>query len=193
MEYSKTRTSRDIYVSDETTYYLKQWLNWKYNANKIAEKSPKDPNSENLVFSIYSLNKKPNPSNLYVKLLYEFQKLLGATGMAERKESGIHKRRKITLHSMRRFCKSGISNQVNQDYSEWFLGHSKSPYYTLKEQERREIYATKVMRYLTFLDYTALEAHREECRSKVIRERNGNTNIKKKRFYEHRCDRKSIR
>ena len=50
-EYSMTRTSRDIYVSDETTYYLKQLLNWKYNANKIAEKSPKDPNSENLVFS----------------------------------------------------------------------------------------------------------------------------------------------
>lgn len=87
MEYSKTRTSRDIYVSDETTYYLKQWLNWKYNANKIAEKSPKDPNSENLVFSIYSLNKKPNPSNLYVKLLYEFQKLLGATGMAEERKA----------------------------------------------------------------------------------------------------------
>jgi integrase len=166
-EYSKTRTSRDIYVSDETTYYLKQWLNWKYNANKIAEKSPKDPNSENLVFSIYSLNKKPNPSNLYIKLLYEFQKLLAATGMAERKESGIHKRRKITLHSMRRFCKSVISNQVNQDYSEWFLGHSKSPYYTLKEQERREIYATKVMRYLTFLDYTALEATGKNVEAKL--------------------------
>jgi hypothetical protein len=66
-------------------------------------------------------------------------------------------RRKITLHSFRRHAKSVISNQVNQDYSEWYLGHSKSPYYTLKEPERREIYATKVMRYLTFLDYSALE------------------------------------
>jgi hypothetical protein len=35
-------------------------------------------------------------------------------------------------------AKSVISNQVNQDYPEWFLGHSKSPYYTLKESERRE-------------------------------------------------------
>jgi hypothetical protein len=90
-------------------------------------------------------------------LIHEFQKLLAITGMAERKESGIHKRRKITLHSLRRFCKSVISNQVNQDYSEWFLGHSKSPYYILKELERREIYATKCMKYLTFLDYQTLE------------------------------------
>ncbi|MFZ0510813.1 MAG: hypothetical protein WAM14_04335, partial [Candidatus Nitrosopolaris sp.] len=39
-----------------------------------------------------------------------------------------------------------------------FLGHNKSPYYTKKEPDRREIYATKCMKYLTFLDYTTLEA-----------------------------------
>jgi hypothetical protein len=38
------------------------------------------------------------------------------------------------------------------------LRHSKSPYYTKKEPERREIYATECMKYLTFLDYTTLEA-----------------------------------
>jgi hypothetical protein len=50
---------------------------------------------------------------------------------------------------LRRNAKGVIRNQVNQNYSEFFLGHSKSPYYTLKEPERREIYATKVMKYLT--------------------------------------------
>jgi hypothetical protein len=76
--------------------------------------------------------------------------------MDERKEG--MQRRKITLHSFRRFVKTVISDQVNQDYSEWFLGHSKSPYYTKKELARREIYSTKCMKYLTFLDYTTLEA-----------------------------------
>ena len=57
-----------------------------------------------------------------------------------------------------RFVKTVISNQVSQDYSEWFIGHAKSPYYAVKEPERREIYATKCMKYLTFLDYTTLEA-----------------------------------
>jgi hypothetical protein len=31
-------------------------------------------------------------------------------------------------------------------------------YYTKKELERREMYLTKCMKYLTFLDYVALEA-----------------------------------
>jgi hypothetical protein len=45
--------------------------------------------------------------------------------MVERKEgtSG-YKKRKITLRSFRRFVKTVIRNQANQDYSEWFLGHS---------------------------------------------------------------------
>ena len=30
-EYAKTRTGRDIYISDEATLYLKQWIQWKYD------------------------------------------------------------------------------------------------------------------------------------------------------------------
>ena len=76
-------------------------------------------------------------------------------------------RRKISFHSFRRFVKTVISNQVGQDYSEWFLGHSKSPYWTLKEVGRREIYATKCMKYLTFLDYSTLEATGRNIESKL--------------------------
>jgi hypothetical protein len=50
----------------------------------------------------------------------------------------------------------------------YFLGHSKSPYYTLKEPERREIYATKVMRYLTFLDYSALEEAGKSIEARLV-------------------------
>jgi hypothetical protein len=85
----------------------------------------------------------------------------------DRKENGIHKRRKITLHSFRRFVKTVVSNQVNQDYSEYFLGHFKSPYWVLKEPERREIYATRVMRYLTFLDYSGLESSQKSIEEKL--------------------------
>jgi integrase len=173
-EYAKTRVGRDIYVSDEATQYLKQWIDWKYRRREELERSSPNKKSgpEDLVFSLYSINKEPNPSNLYIKLIREFQKLLAVTGMAERKESGIHRRRKITLHSLRRFCKSVISNQVNQDYSEWFLGHSKSPYYTLKESERREIYATKCMKYLIFLDYQMLEATGKNIEAKLSEKEN---------------------
>ena len=150
-EYAKTRIAREIYISDEATHYLKQWLDWKYN----NEERPRDSNPDDLVFTIY---KSTKPNGIYIKILEEFEKLLALTGLDERKEQGIQKRRKITLHSLRRFVKTVISDQTNQDYSEWFLGHNKSPYYTKKEAERREIYTTKCMRYLTFLDFTTLES-----------------------------------
>src|ERR687897_3332203 len=44
-------------------------------------------------------------------------------------------------------------------------------YYTLKEQERREIYSTKCMKYLTFLDYLALEASGKSVESKLLRQK----------------------
>lgn len=76
-------------------------------------------------------------------------------------------RRKVTPHSFRRFVKTVISNQVNQDYSEWFLGYNKSTYYTIKESEKREIYLTKCMKYLTFLDYTTLESTGKKIEAKL--------------------------
>ena len=150
-EYAKTKVARDIYISNEATHYLKQWLEWKYNNRK----RPRRHDENDLVFTIY---KTKNPNTVYVKVLTEFQKLLAIAALDARKEGGKLRRRKITLHSFRRFTKSVISDQVNQDYSEWFLGHNKSPYYTKKEPDRRDIYATKCMKYLTFLDYTTLEA-----------------------------------
>jgi integrase len=156
-EFAKTRVSRDIYISDEATYYLKQWIDWKYR-DKGKNGHSKIRSNSDVIFSIYNTKGVPSPRMLYAKILKEFQKLLTIVGMDKRKEEGIQERRKITLHSFRRFVKTVISDQVNQDYSEWFLGHNKSPYYTKKEPERREIYATKCMKYLTFLDYTTLEA-----------------------------------
>jgi integrase len=159
-EFVKTKVARDIYISDETTHYLKQWLEWKYN----NEERPLKSNPDDLVFTIHRTR---DPNVLYVKLLKEFEKLLTIAGLDERKDEGVQKRRKITLHSLRRFVKGVISDQVNQDYSEWFLGHNKSPYYTKKEHERRDIYATKCMKYLTFLDYTTLEATGKNIEAKL--------------------------
>ena len=96
----------------------------------------------------------------------EFEKLLTIVGL-DREKKGSRRRRKITLHSFRRFFKSVISDQANTDYSEWFLGHNKSPYYTRKEPPRREIYASKCMKYLTFLDYSTLETTGKNIEAKL--------------------------
>ena len=120
-----------------------------------------------MIFSVYTVKGVPNPRHLYVKIVNEFEKLLAIARMDERKEDGLGRRRKITLHSLRRFVKTVISDQVGQDYSEWFLGHAKSPYYTKKEIDRRQIYATKCMKYLTFLDYATLEATGKSIEAKL--------------------------
>jgi hypothetical protein len=143
---------------------LKQWIDWKYRDKGNEWTRNKDPND--LVFGVYNIIDEPHPHHIYVKKLLEFEKLLAIAGMDERKE-GMRRRKKITLHSFRRFVKTVISDQTNQDYSEWFLGHSKSPYYTKKEPDRREIYATKCMKYLTFLDYTTLESAGKNIESKL--------------------------
>ena len=160
-EYTKTKVARDIYISDEATYHLKQWLDWKY-------KNPEQPrafDNDDLVFTVY---RSANiPESLYQQICREFQRLLKTVGMDERKDTGIYKRHKITLHSFRRHCKGVIATQTNSDYSEWFLGHLHSPYWTLKEAERRETYKNKCMTALTFLDYSHLEATGKSIEAKL--------------------------
>jgi integrase len=172
-EYAKTRVGRDIYISDEATHYLKQWLEWKYgnkrDGNSNKEGQTKTFDSEDLIFSVYTTKDgKANPKHIYIKIIDEFAKLLSIAGLDERKDDGRSRRRKITLHSLRRFVKTVISDQTNQDYSEWFLGHSKSPYYTKKEHDRRQLYATKCMKYLTFLDYTTFEITGKNIEAKLL-------------------------
>lgn len=156
-EYAKTRVARDVYISDEATDFLKQWIDFKYRdrhaQNKKLKNRIKDEND--LVFSMINSH---NPVSLYVKVLVEFEKLLDVVGLNKRKEDGVFKRRKVTFHSFRRFVKTVIATKTSTDYSEWFLGHNKSPYFVMKEPERRSIYANNCMKYLTYLDYSLLEA-----------------------------------
>jgi integrase len=173
-EYAKTRVGRDVYVSDEATKFLKEWLDWKYRDRRRQRLTP-IKSDDDLIFSKAKFGKKElvqsqvqhttTPQSIYQKIRMEFNSILKIVKMDERKEGMI--RRKVTLHSFRRLLKTVVSTQVNQDYSEWFLGHAKSPYWTMKEGQRREIYATKCMKYLTFLDYSGLETTGKNIESKL--------------------------
>jgi integrase len=159
---TKTRTGRDVYISEEATSFLNEFLNYKYRIKSNKSQTPPD----DLVFARRTLGQKDaRPETMYIKLSTEFNKVLRTVGMDERKEGML--RRKVTLHSLRRHAKTVISDQTNQDYSEWYLGHAGSPYYTKKEADRRELYATKCMKYLTFLDYTTLETTGKNIESKL--------------------------
>ena len=145
-EYSKNRRSRDVYLTAEATHYLRDLMKWKYKE--------KFPDPSDLVFSVYFI-KNANPERIYARLVHLFQRLLAVCELEQKKDNS--PRRRITLHSLRRFCKGVVSDQAGSDYSEWFLGHSHSEYWTRKEQDRRNIYLKKCMPYLTVLDYSQLD------------------------------------
>jgi integrase len=175
-EYAKTRVARDIYISDEATKYLKDWINYKHTTNILGNSRSITDNhdhiedrkkkSDYLIFQVQLNNPNVTPQSIYRKLLDQFQQLLEVAGFSERKEG--MKRRKITLHSFRRFVKTTISDCAGKEYSEWFLGHaSKSSYYVSKPDVRAATYADKCMKYLTFLDYSTLEATGKNIEAKL--------------------------
>jgi TolA-binding protein len=82
------------------------------------------------------------------------------------REDGNETRRKITLHSFRRFVKSTISDLGFSDYSEWFIGHSGSTYWRKKDSEKAEIFK-KIEPYLTFLNVPQLERQGADLQTKI--------------------------
>jgi integrase len=189
-EYAKTRVGRDIYISDEATKYLKDWIFFKYHisSNSYDDGDDDDHNGsvvlvddhdnhhnrfyhitkekrDSLAFQVQLNNLHVTPQSIYLKLLMQFQQLLEVAGFSDRKEG--MKRRKITLHSFRRFAKTTISDCAGKEYSEWFLGHAKSSYYVNKPEIRSATYAEKCMKYLTFLDYSTLEVAEKRVESQL--------------------------
>jgi integrase len=150
-EYSKIKLARTIYISDEATHYLKQFLEWKYN----NPEKPRKFNDDDLVFTVFQ--NVTSPKVLYQRIWFEFQKLLTTVKFDKRKESGIKSRRQISLRSIRSMVKTIVATQTNSDYSEFTIGHLGSVYWSMKESERAEIFNTKVMPFVTYLDYSALE------------------------------------
>jgi hypothetical protein len=55
-------------------------------------------------------------------------------------EDATKKRRKITLHSFRRYVKSIISDLGYSDFSEWYIGHAVSTYYRKSDKEKFQLF-----------------------------------------------------
>jgi integrase len=145
-QYSKNRLPREVYISDEATDYLKRWLDYKYEGKSTR-------NSKDFVFALYD---NATPEGMYCNMAIEFRAVMRSLDLNKKREDG--KQYEITLHSFRRFVKTVVEDQTSHSFSEYLVGHKKSPYYSKKEPERRELFRTRCMRYVTFLDYSALEA-----------------------------------
>jgi integrase len=173
-EYTKTKSDRTIFLTSELSRQISSWIDYKYrkrricysNINKtITQYRTPDKKGTDLVFAVYQSISDPNPKNLYIDLVDSFGKTLDRIGKGAR-EDGNAKRREITLHSFRRFVKTTISELGYQDFSEYFIGHSGSTYWTKKESEKAKIFQ-KIEPYLTFLNVHQLERQGADIQSRV--------------------------
>jgi integrase len=173
-EYTKTKTDRIVFLTEEVVAQLNSWLQYKYRTRRVSHKDQKavrtitehrtpERKVTDLIFAIYQ--QSPDPNRLYDDFCRSFAKTLDRMGKGTREE-GNKRRRQITLHSFRRFVKTTISDLGYADYSEYFIGHSGSTYWRKKESEKGDIFL-KIEPYLTFLNVHQLERQGADIQTKV--------------------------
>ena len=136
---------------------------WEY-------RTPNRDDENDLMFSIGRSTKgydSVSASNLYDEFRTAFGKTLDRIHKGQREDSRLAGgRRKITLHSFRRFVKSTISDLGFADFSEFFIGHSGSTYYRKSEKDKAELFK-KIEPYLTFLDLTTLQRKGADTQTRI--------------------------
>jgi integrase len=173
-EVTKTREGRTVYLTDEIVNQLKTFFEYRQRPRRIVKMNKNGKSfaatvippikPQDRIFAMRNQIKVNNNTALYVHLVRQFELTLDRIGFSEREDN--NRRRKITLHSFRRYVKSTISDLGYQDYSEWFIGHSGSTYYRKKDSEKAELFR-KVEPYLTFLGYSELEARGADVVTKL--------------------------
>jgi len=174
-EYTKTKADRFVYLTNEIVGQLRLWLEYKYrtrrvchidrdNGKTITEYRTPDKEVNDLVFAVYQNTKSPNPNCIYYDFRESFAKTLDRIGKGDKEDN--KRRRKITLHTLRRYVKTTISDLGYGDFSEFMIGHSGSTYWRKKPSDVADLFR-KVEPYLTFLDYPELEARGADIQSKV--------------------------
>jgi integrase len=187
-EYTKTKVDRYVLLTQEIISQLKTWLDYKHRIRRVCHKDTetqktiteyrtpaKDPNT--LIFSVYQNHKNPNPNNIYNDLVREFAKTLDRMGKGAFEDDN-KRRRKITLHSFRRYVKGVISDLGFGDFSEYFIGHIGSTYYRKTEKEKHALFS-KVEPSLTLLDFPTLERKGADFQSKIDTLEQENTMLRK--------------
>ena len=178
-EYTKTRTDRTAFLTNEMAQQLKLWIDYKYRTRRVSYNDQHNTTSRNktvteyrtpikddsdLVFAVYQNKAITKTLSLYQDLVKSFAKTLDRMGKGAREDG--NRRRQITLHSFRRFVKTTISDLGYADYSEYFIGHSGSTYWRKKDSEKAEIFC-KIEPYLTFLNVHQLQRQGADIQTKV--------------------------
>lgn len=178
-ENTKTRQERRTYLSAEMEKQLREWIAYKYRprTNVIFNRKNQRydhikinpiPRQSDYVFMPYHEDESihGNPRTLeygYINMERAFLQLLTRLGY-DKGANGKHA--EITFHSFRRFVYTTIDSLGLNQFAEYYIGHSNSPYWSKPEEEKIETFR-KIEPYLTFLDVTSLEAKGADNQTRI--------------------------
>lgn len=162
-ETTKTRQSRETFLTAEATGALKDYLTryfgWVEGQQNLGLKDTMIFGRTSMVKSQKYIEKKTKvPQHLLVSSLlmktlsYYLEK---SPELAEKNRNG---RRIVHFHALRKFFRTTVGNVCGRDYAEALIGHSfyMDTYYNLPSDERLKLYL-KAEPYLTISDYSKVE------------------------------------
>jgi integrase len=178
-ENTKTKQERHTYLTAEMEKQLKEWIAYKYRSrtNVIFNRkthqyqhvkiNPK-PRQSDYIFMPHhedgSVHENPRTLEYgYINMERAFLQLLTRLGY-DKGANGKHG--EITFHSFRRFVYTTIDSLGLNQFAEYYIGHSNSPYWSKPEEEKIQTFR-KIEMYLTFLDVASLEAKGADMRTKL--------------------------
>lgn len=203
-ENTKTKIDRWVFLTKELCESLLSWFEYKYRPRKkyyaydserkyyakLKEPAIFTParSDTDLIFGLEFENHKKHKKQkgpeeqqsikvLYGHLLAQFDKVLDRLGVGY--EDAAKRRRKITLHSFRRWVKSLISDLGYSDFSEWYIGHAVSTYYRKSDKEKFQLF-NRLEESLTYLDQSSLERKHADVLSRLEMMESENLNLQKK-------------
>jgi hypothetical protein len=102
--------------------------------------------------------------NLYSNLSIEFAKVIDQLNIGY--EDKRKRRHVYTLHSLRRYVRTLISDLGYQDFAIWTIGHASSTYWRKSEKEKYALFK-KIEPHLLLLDQTALSRRHADTQSRL--------------------------
>jgi integrase len=158
-ETTKTKESRETYLTSEATKALKDYLTRYFDWKENSDLSLKDeiifgPTKKTSVErkAVKSTPTQLAESSLSMSLRAHIKKVPQLNKLNENGRASIH------FHAFRKFFRTTVGDAVGRDYAEAIMGHHfyMDTYYNLPDEKKREMYL-KAEPYLTISDYTRIE------------------------------------
>jgi integrase len=189
-DFTKTKVDRSVYLTTELINQLKLWIDYKYRERRryLTEDrkntffKPQRHDTDLVFSSSVSIEERQHKADhrklnsLYNTYGGEFSKLIDRLKIGY--EDNNKRRRKITLHSFRRFVFTVISDLGYNDFSNFYIGHAQSTYWRKPEKEKFELFK-RIEPSLTYLDQTGLEKKHADLQSRLEAMEHENLNLQK--------------